>query len=230
MHVNESSVDQFQSFSYAGITKNEGGRNVDSKVFGQFIAKIRKENHMTQAELARLIGVTDKAVSRWERGIGFPDINILEPLSNALGISLLELMRSEKFVMGNKNTGLSENEMTEMMTSAVEMARENQRQDKVSVWIGGIVTIIIAVVAKLSGRANIGGSLLVGSMAALAIVGLYLFAQNKEDTISRKIYGFFMLSGIGISIILLHLMDVSSFALVWGMYCIFGFVIGIINK
>jgi transcriptional regulator with XRE-family HTH domain len=66
---------------------------VDSKAFGQFIARTRKEKNMTQADLASIIGVTDKAVSRWERGIGFPDINTLEPLSSALDISVLELMR-----------------------------------------------------------------------------------------------------------------------------------------
>ncbi|MCU6686449.1 helix-turn-helix domain-containing protein [Dorea acetigenes] len=42
---------------------------MDSKVFGQFVAKIRKERGMTQAELGELIGVTDKAISRWERGV-----------------------------------------------------------------------------------------------------------------------------------------------------------------
>lgn len=68
---------------------------MDAKKFGAFIADRRKQQHMTQAELAGQIGVTDKAVSRWERGLGFPDINTMEPLANALGISLLELMRSE---------------------------------------------------------------------------------------------------------------------------------------
>lgn len=202
---------------------------MDSKVFGQFIAGIRKEKNMTQAELAGIIGVTDKAVSRWERGIGFPDINTLEPLSKALDISILELMRSEKSVMENRNSNLSENEVAEIMANAVEMARENQRQDKVSVGLGGIVTFVVAVLVKLSGHANVGGSLLIGAMAALAAVGIYLFARNKEDKDSRKIYGIFMLLGIGIVIWLLHIMGVDSLALACGLYCILGLVVGIIS-
>ena len=50
---------------------------------------------MTQAELAEKINVTDKAVSRWERGLCFPDINTLEPLADAFVIEVVELMRSE---------------------------------------------------------------------------------------------------------------------------------------
>ena len=51
---------------------------MEAKQFGQFIAGIRKEKKMTQAELAEKINVTDKAVSRWERGLGFPDIQTLD--------------------------------------------------------------------------------------------------------------------------------------------------------
>ena len=69
---------------------------MEAKQFGQFIAGIRKEKKMTQAELAEKIHVTDKAISRWERGLVFPDIQTLEPLAQVLGISVLELMRSEK--------------------------------------------------------------------------------------------------------------------------------------
>ena len=67
---------------------------MEAKKFGQFIAGIRKEKKMTQVELAEKIHVTDKAISRWERGLGFPDIQTLEPLAQVLGISVLELMRS----------------------------------------------------------------------------------------------------------------------------------------
>ena len=62
---------------------------MDAKVFGKFIMERRKQLGMTQAELAEKINVTDKAVSRWERGLGFPDINTLEPLADAFGIEVL---------------------------------------------------------------------------------------------------------------------------------------------
>ena len=62
---------------------------MEAKEFGRFIAGMRKEKKMTQAELAEKIHVTDKAVSRWERGLGFPDIQTIEPLAQALGISVL---------------------------------------------------------------------------------------------------------------------------------------------
>lgn len=196
---------------------------MDSKVFGQFISSIRKEKNFTQADLAGIIGVTDKAISRWERGIGFPDINTLEPLANALDISILELMRSEKSDMGNNN--LSRDEVTEIMANAIEIAKENQLQDKVSLWVGAILTIIAAVLVKLSGHANIGGALFVGAIAALAGVGMYFFSRNRKDKESRKIYGIFMLVGIGILILLLHLLGVDSLTLVWGVYCIFSIVV-----
>ena len=69
---------------------------MDAKKFGMFIATLRKEKNMTQVDLAKKLQVTDKAVSKWERGLGFPDINSIEPLADALGVSVLEIMRSEK--------------------------------------------------------------------------------------------------------------------------------------
>ena len=65
---------------------------MDAKVFGVFLGRIRRQKGLTQAELAKQLNVTDKAVSRWERGVGLPDINLLEPLADALGISLADLM------------------------------------------------------------------------------------------------------------------------------------------
>lgn len=63
---------------------------------GAFIAQLRKENHLTQKELAEKINVTDKAVSRWETCKGFPEVSLLIPLSNVLDISVNELLTGER--------------------------------------------------------------------------------------------------------------------------------------
>lgn len=69
---------------------------------GTVIKQLREKKGTTQAQLAQLIGVTDKAVSKWETGKGLPDITLLEPLANALGVSLIELMKGEFVSNGNR--------------------------------------------------------------------------------------------------------------------------------
>ena len=63
---------------------------------GEFIKNKRKEKGLTQNELAKKINVTDKAVSKWERGLGCPDVSLLESLSKELDVSILELLNGEK--------------------------------------------------------------------------------------------------------------------------------------
>ena len=58
---------------------------MDAKKTGTFIGMLRRQMGLTQAELAERIGVTDKAVSRWETGKGFPDLSLLQPLAAELG-------------------------------------------------------------------------------------------------------------------------------------------------
>lgn len=70
---------------------------MDSRKTGLFIAKLRSEKGLTQRELADKVGVTDKAVSKWECGRGFPDIGILEILSKELDVSITELLNGERF-------------------------------------------------------------------------------------------------------------------------------------
>lgn len=69
---------------------------MDTLKIGSFIANMRKEKKMTQEELARLLGVTNKTISRWENGNYMPDLSLLKPLSEALDISLNELLSGEK--------------------------------------------------------------------------------------------------------------------------------------
>jgi transcriptional regulator with XRE-family HTH domain len=69
---------------------------MDSKSIGVIIAKLRKKNGMTQSSLAKQLAVTDKAVSRWENGQGFPDITIFPRLAELFGVSIDYLMLGEK--------------------------------------------------------------------------------------------------------------------------------------
>ena len=69
---------------------------MDAAKTGQLIAALRKEMNLTQKDLAERLQVTDKAVSRWETGKGFPDTALLEPLAAVLGISVGELLAGER--------------------------------------------------------------------------------------------------------------------------------------
>lgn len=80
-------------------------RILDANKFGNFVADRRKELHMTQKDLAAKIHVTDKAVSKWERGLGLPDISTIEILADALNVSINELMKSERNV-SNESEGV----------------------------------------------------------------------------------------------------------------------------
>lgn len=76
---------------------------MNSYVTGATVKQLRERRKLTQAELAERIGVSSKTVSKWETAKGLPDISLLQPLAQALGISVIELMNGEQIV--NKNTG-----------------------------------------------------------------------------------------------------------------------------
>ena len=72
-------------------------------VTGAIIKKIREEKKMTQLELAEVLSVSDKAVSKWETGKGFPDITLIEPIAQALGISTMELLSGNDITNNNRS-------------------------------------------------------------------------------------------------------------------------------
>ena len=69
---------------------------VDTQKVGAFIAQCRKEHNWTQKELGEKLGVTDKAVSKWENGRSFPDITLLESLCETFDITVSELLSGKK--------------------------------------------------------------------------------------------------------------------------------------
>lgn len=79
---------------------------MNAYVTGQTIKMLREKKNMTQAKLAEMLSVSDKAISKWETGKGFPDITLLEPLSKALGVSVAELMNGNTINNKNKSANM----------------------------------------------------------------------------------------------------------------------------
>lgn len=69
---------------------------MDQQKVGKFIASIRKEKNLTQAQLGEKLGVTDKTISKWENGNYMPDLSLLKSLSETLGVSIYELLDGER--------------------------------------------------------------------------------------------------------------------------------------
>ena len=79
---------------------------MNAYVTGQTIKMLREKKNMTQAKLAEMLSFSDKAISKWETGKGFPDITLLEPLSKALGVSVAELMNGNTINNKNKSANM----------------------------------------------------------------------------------------------------------------------------
>ena len=95
---------------------------MDAKKFGAFVQEQRKALGMSQSELAEQLHVTAKAVSRWERGVGFPDIKLLQPLADALGVTIVELIHGERM-----QQELSKEEASAMVTQTVQQIQEQEQ-------------------------------------------------------------------------------------------------------
>ena len=103
---------------------------------GKFIAFLRKEKGFTQVSLANRLGISDKTVSKWERGAGLPDVSLMLPLCGILEISVNELLTGEKL------TDADYKEKAEgTIMSLVQENKENKKRMLQSV-ICGIITII----------------------------------------------------------------------------------------
>lgn len=100
---------------------------MNAQQVGRHIAELRKGQSLTQAQLAEKLNVTDKAVSRWERGAGLPDINTIEPLSEALCVSVLEIMRGEK--PPEEQCEHSENEIFSTSVGYITEAQRLKKRD-----------------------------------------------------------------------------------------------------
>ena len=111
---------------------------MDRTKTGALIAAARKEQNMTQKELAAALHVSDRAVSKWERGAGFPDISLLEPLADALGLGVLDLLRGEQGTVPEP-----EPTIRQALAFLARQAKERTRR-KWSQVLGGTCALLMA--------------------------------------------------------------------------------------
>lgn len=129
---------------------------MDNIKFGRFIREARQGKGLTQKQLAEQIHVSDKAVSKWENGAGFPDIKILEPLAECLGVSLLELMQSER----TEEPEIDRQEAEEIVSQTISQSRQEEEWKRlmwrVKVLLGacacGIFYLICVGIRYLAGQ------------------------------------------------------------------------------
>ena len=112
---------------------------MDQVKIGQFIAECRKKNDLTQAQLAERLGITDRAVSKWENGRSMPDSSIMLALCKELKISVNDLLCGEVVSMENYNK--------ELENKLLEVVKEKEKADKhllsLEIVIGVICTVIL---------------------------------------------------------------------------------------
>lgn len=113
---------------------------MNKEALGKFIAENRKALGMTQEELANRLFVTNKAVSKWEKGHSFPDIAMFEPLAEALGVSVAELIACEKKAEGEASI----REVIELSCGVIKKYKER------FVWALIVLAMVIAYAAIIS--------------------------------------------------------------------------------
>ena len=91
---------------------------MEHNTMGQTISALRKEQGMTQKDLAEKLGITDKAVSKWERDVACPDISLLPKLAQTLGVSVDELMNTDPTPKLQRNT----DQIVNLVLKAVPLA------------------------------------------------------------------------------------------------------------
>ncbi len=137
---------------------------MDQSKTGKFIAAQRKQKGYTQRQLADILGITDKTVSKWECGNGFPDVSLLLPLCEELGVTVNELLTGERVSEDEYLKKAEEN-----MVDLVKEAQESRKKIILSATVAGLVIVAALPLFVLS------GALAMETWLRWVLIGLGLF-------------------------------------------------------
>ena len=141
---------------------------MDQVKIGKFIAGCRKKENLTQMQLAEKLGITDRAVSKWETGKAMPDSSIMLELCNVLKISVNDLLCGEVVTMDNYNKELENN--------LLEIIKQKEQADKrllsLEIFIGLVVSVILFALVFVAAFVQMADWLRI----VLIVIGTVLFA------------------------------------------------------
>lgn len=185
---------------------------IDKEKFGSFVAQLRKEKGLMQKDLAEKLYVSDKAVSKWERGLSIPDVALLVPLAEILGVTVTELLECRRLP---EDEPLDSRQTEEILKRVIVLSEEEQRKYRPDRRKRGIQLLLCTAVGALEILAlyllgysieELALSLFV-FMILMCVFGLYfcVFAKEKlpgyydENKIPFYSDGFFRMNIPGVS-------------------------------
>ena len=150
---------------------------MSNKTFGEMISSLRKEKNMTQAQLAEKLGVSNKAVSKWETGKCMPDYSVVEALCGELEITVAELMDGENAADGSIRAYDD--------AQIVELLRRTQELERQKNIIYGVLLIVMGIALQAVSH-TIGGTdvkdfvsgVILGISIAVMLIGIYCTGRS----------------------------------------------------
>ena len=160
---------------------------MDQQKIGQFLRECRKEKGITQEQLAEMLGVTNRSVSRWETGSNLPDLDILIEMADYYDVELRELLDGER----------KSEKMNKELEETVLKVAEYSNEDKIKLtkrmhllFIGGFMAAVTYMILLFTDRSdNFLGGLCLGITFGMMIVGVLMTSKYvaKIRTYKRKL-------------------------------------------
>ena len=153
---------------------------MDQVLIGRFIASERKQKGLTQRQLADQLGISDKTISKWETGNGFPDVSLLLPLCEQLNITVNELLSAER---------LSDNEYKqkaeEIMVNMMKEKEANEKRFRLTNIVGmmsSIVFVALMIIITVYGSSMPRTAAIAIAVIAIGVfaVGIYIATQGER--------------------------------------------------
>lgn len=147
-------------------------------LIGKFIALRRKEKNLTQEQLAKRLGVSNKTISKWENGKCMPDYSVVKVLCEELEITIAELMDGK--ISENKDSSFKEEQILDLMKRTQELEKQKDLQYGIMLIIMGVALQALSYAFDGSNFKDFLSGLLLGLSVAEMLVGLFFVGKFSK--------------------------------------------------